>query len=233
MDIQFVSCNGDPEYLNKLQNSHDAVKTFHELFYDGNCWQHVKWMGHHILKTPMDILIYQEIIFNSKPDVIIETGTRWGGSAFFMAQMCDLVGNGEIVTVDIAPFPDRPEHPRITYLNGSSISQEIFSQMAEKAAGKSTMVILDSAHITSHVLAEMNLYADLVTPGNYMIVEDTNVNGHPVSPNYTEEGFDEVGGPMESVAQFMTTRDDFVIDSQKHKFLLTFNPNGYLRRKPA
>ena len=93
------------------------------------------------------------------------------------------------------------------------------------------MVILDSAHITAHVRKEMEIYADLVTPGSYMIVEDSNVNGHPVLPNYKESPDDEPGGPMEAITAFLEERDDFAVDTGCHRYLLTFNPNGYLRKK--
>jgi cephalosporin hydroxylase len=126
--------------------------------------------------------------------------------------------------VDIDPIPDRPSHPRITYLQGSSTAPDVFDRVkAMAASAQRTLVILDSDHSRDHVLAEMNLYADLVSPGSYMIVEDTNVNGHPVLPEFGP-------GPMEALDDFLSERSDFVIDRSKEKLLITFNPRGYLRK---
>lgn len=88
------------------------------------------------------------------------------------------------------------------------------------------MVILDSDHSREHVSAELRALANLVTPGSYLIVEDTNVNGHPV-------GLEHGPGPMEALDAFIAERRDFTIDSRREKFLLTFNPRGYLKRLPA
>jgi cephalosporin hydroxylase len=85
------------------------------------------------------------------------------------------------------------------------------------------MVILDSDHSADHVQQELNIFSRLVTVGNYLIVEDTNVNGNPVLPLYG-------AGPMEAVTQFTSTQTDFILDPQREKFLMTFNPRGYLRR---
>ena len=86
------------------------------------------------------------------------------------------------------------------------------------------MVVLDSDHSREHVLRELELYAPLVTPGCYLVVEDTNVNGHPVSPGFGP-------GPMEAVGDYLRTTDDFEVDRGREKFMLTFNPSGYLRRR--
>jgi cephalosporin hydroxylase len=96
-----------------------------------------------------------------------------------------------------------------------------------RAAGKrSVLVVLDSDHKRDHVLDEMRAYNALVTPGSYMIIEDSNVNGHPVWPRHGP-------GPMEAIAEFMQENSEFVIDKKAEKFLFTFNPNGYLWKKKA
>jgi cephalosporin hydroxylase len=157
---------------------------------------------------------------------VIETGTLYGGSALFLAHMMDLLGKGEIVTIDVNPGErPRPEHPRITYLTGSSIDPEIVAQAAERArAAETVLVLLDSDHDRKHVLKELAAYAPLVTPGSYLVVEDTNINGHPTRP-------DGRPGPFEAVEEFMESNDDFTIDHEREKFLVTFNPSGFLRRK--
>ena len=90
-------------------------------------------MGIPVLKCPLDLWIYQEIIFHVKPDLIIETGTYKGGTAHFFASMCELIGNGEVITIDIEAYPNRPIHPRITYLHGSSTEPNDYSTRMQKA----------------------------------------------------------------------------------------------------
>lgn len=206
----------------------DIVRGFHTLYYDshmlGQSFFNTSWLGIPTLKCPMDLWVYQEILHELKPDLIIETGTAKGGSALFLASIFDLIGKGEVVTIDIEQNNLRPRHQRIQYLVGSSTSDEIVSAVAKMAAGKQTvLVILDSDHRQAHVSRELTIYSPFVTRGSYLIVEDTNVNGHPVD---LEHG----PGPMEAVDQFLATTSDFMIDREKEKFLMTFNPRGYLRR---
>ncbi|OLP15650.1 hypothetical protein BST81_25190 [Leptolyngbya sp. 'hensonii'] len=208
----------------------DVVNWFHQLYYTsaqqrGATWQKTYWMGQALYKCPLDLWIYQEILFKLKPELIIECGTLFGGSALFFAQMCDLLGQGEIVSIDIEAKPNRPEHPRISYWLGSSISSEIFERVQEQVAGKQPiLIVLDSDHSARHVLDELRLYSRFVTVGSYIIVEDSNVNGHPV---YLEHG----PGPMEAIQAFLKENSEFYIDRDCEKFYLTMNPCGYLRRR--
>jgi cephalosporin hydroxylase len=185
-------------------------------------WTKTYWLGRKTLKCPLDMWVYQEILFETRPDVILETGTHRGGSALFFASMCDLIGVGRVLTVDITEKPDRPEHPRITYLLGSSTSEETLAAMnGAIGSGERVMVVLDANHHADHVLQEMRLYAPLVTPGNYMIVEDTNIG-------YWKPEWEP--GPMRAVEQFLAEDDRFTIDRAREKFFMTWNPNGYLLR---
>jgi cephalosporin hydroxylase len=136
--------------------------------------------------------------------------------------MCDLVRHGRIVSIDIEHRKGRPEHGRIQYLLGSSTTQDTVQRVKQGIGPKdSVMVILDSDHRAAHVRDELKTYAPLVTKGQYLIVEDTNVNGHPVFHHHGP-------GPMEALLEFLEGDQDFVIDEEKEKFLLTFNPRGYL-----
>ena len=203
-----------------------ATRAFHSLYYSDpeRTWQSTRWMGIPAYKCPMDMWIYQEIIFETRPDVIIECGTHTGGSALFMANICDLVGKGRVLTVDIASYLGQPIHPRIEYLHGSSVEPSVVELIKSKVPpSKRTMVVLDSEHSMTHVLAEMRSYAPLVTPGCYMIVEDTNVNGNPVLPKHGP-------GPAEAVRAFLAEDKVFVVDQTREKLLMTFNPGGYLKR---
>lgn len=167
--------------------------------------------------------VYQEIIFEQRPDVIVETGTAFGGSALFLACMCDLVGNGKVITIDIEHKDDRPQHNRIRYVRASSTDEEVVGQVERATNGGKAMVILDSDHSKDHVLEELHSYSQLVHKGGYIVVEDTNVNGHPVRPRFGP-------GPMEAVEEFLAANKDFVVDENKEKFYMTFNPRGFLKR---
>jgi len=203
------------------------VNEFHKLYYYAKerTWKNCTfWLNVPVAKCPLDLWVYQEIISETKPDVIIETGTAFGGSALFLASICDLAKHGRIVTVDVEAQPGRPEHPRIEYLSGSSTADEVVAELRRLIKpDERVMVILDSDHRAEHVRRELEIYAPLVAVGCYLIVEDTNINGHPVTPQYGD-------GPMEAVEQFMNGRKDFVVDREREKFFMTFNPKGYLRR---
>jgi len=199
---------------------------FHKLYYqlERQTWGNTLWLGTGTLKCPFDLWTYQEILHEVQPDLILETGTWDGGTALFLASMCDLMNRGRVVTIDINERPGRPQHQRITYLRGSSTSPEIV-QRVRTGIGKDEriLVLLDSDHRKDHVLRELAIYGDLVTPGSYVIVEDTNINGHPVDPTFGS-------GPMEALQEFLRKDHRFEIDRTREKFLLTFNPSGFLRK---
>ena len=203
---------------------------FHELYYrlgQGDRYTyHIAWLGYSVLKCPLDLWIYQELISRLQPEFIIETGTASGGSALFLASMCELIGRGRVLTIDIDARERQrlPIHPRIEYLTGSSIDQAVMARVHEVLGGKQAgLVILDSDHHRDHVLAEMSLFAPLVSPGGYLVVEDTNINGHPAYPDFGP-------GPMEAVRLFLSGNADFQVDTGCERFILTMNPGGFLRR---
>jgi cephalosporin hydroxylase len=206
-----------------------TVEQFHKLFYETayagrDGWSNPKWMGVEALKCPFDLWIYQEILHELRPDVIIETGTARGGSALFLGTMLDLLNAGHLYSIDIVRRPEWPTHPRVTYLTGSSTSSPIVDEVRRRIAGASrVMVILDSDHKKDHVFEELRLYSPFVTKGSYLIVEDTNVNGRPVFPGFGP-------GPGEAVDEFLAKHPSFVRDASRERFFLTFNPGGYLRR---
>ncbi|ATZ61220.2 MAG: CmcI family methyltransferase [Methanosarcinales archaeon Met12] len=210
-------------YITRLL-SRFYVKGFHKLYYYSiieSAPESTRYLGVPIVKNPLDCWVYQEIIYETKPKVIIETGTAQGGSALFLASICDLVG-GEVITIDIENC-NIPTHPRITKITGDSVSEKTVNKVEEIVKGRKGMVILDSCHEKEHVLKEMELYSKFVSVGNYLVVEDTNINGHPVLPGWGE-------GPMEAVKEFIRNRDDFEVDRNIEKFLLTFHPKGFLKR---
>ena len=205
------------------------VDAFHRLYYDGpegagRVHHRTRWMGVPCLKTPLDLWIYQEILFEVRPDLVVETGTHLGGSALFLAHMLDLLGRGEIASIDVRDAPERPAHPRIRYVRGSSADEAVVrGAVAGRPKGETRLVILDSDHSRDHVLRELELFGPHVSPGSYLIVEDSNVNGHPVLPEHGP-------GPSEAVLEFLGGHPDFAMDRSREKFLLTYNPGGYLKR---
>jgi cephalosporin hydroxylase len=184
-----------------------------------------RWLGTQLLKYPTDLLIYQELVTELRPDLIIETGTWRGGSALFLATICDAIDHGEVLSIDVAAEAPLPEHPRVTYLSESSVDTATRDRVRrEHAAAAPVLVILDSDHVKDHVLAELRLWSELVTPGSYLVVEDTNLNGHPVARSWGP-------GPMEAVFEFLDENPEFSPDPVRQRLMLSANPRGFLRRR--
>jgi cephalosporin hydroxylase len=200
-----------------------AVSRAHDVLYLSDAWTETTWLGAQALKNPLDLWVYQEIIFEQRPELIVETGTYRGGSAFYLASICDLVGAGEVVSIDVEPLrEDYPAHPRITYLGGkSSTDPDVVAQVRGRAQGKRVLVVLDSDHSQAHVEAELAVYAPLVQVGGYVIVEDSNIG---------QIRKDLLPGPLQAIEAFLAGTDEFEIDRAREKFLITQNPSGYLRR---
>lgn len=209
-----------------IRQAKPVIDLFHKIYHYSSekTWNNTYWLGYQTLKCPLDLWIYQELIFELKPDLIIETGTHLGGSALYMAMLCDSLNKGKVVSIDVEEKKPRPEHKRINYLHGSSTADDIFRKVLEiRGSDNNVLVILDSEHRKDHVLKELQIYSPLIKSGGYLIVEDTNINGHPVSPDWGE-------GPMEAVEEFLADNNDFVVDKSREKFLMTQNPGGYLKR---
>lgn len=178
------------------------------------------------MKCAQDMIIFQEIIHETQPEVIIELGVNQGGSTLFLA---DMIGDAGIVIgcdIQIEAWCNRKvfEKKNVTLVQGSSTDPETVAAISSMASGKRTMVILDSDHSAPHVLKECRMYGALVSSGCYMIVEDTNINGHPVYPEHGP-------GPAEAVRQFLSESNDFEVDRSRERLLLTFNSGGYLRKR--
>jgi cephalosporin hydroxylase len=201
-----------------------VVDEFHRVFHKETVWMRAFWRGVQALKCPFDLWLYQEIIVRTKPDIIIECGTCYGGTALFLADICQLLNHGRVITIDREPVAEPPRHSRLTFVVGSSVAPEIVAAVDRRPEDR-IMVILDSDHSATHVYQELCLWSPLVAVGCYLIVEDTNLNGNPVDAS------DADGGPMAAVKKFLQHQTNFQIDPNCHKFLLTFNPDGYLVRQ--
>lgn len=204
-----------------------VTRSFNRYFYARAdlTWGRTSWLGIPLWKNPLDLWVYQEILWEVRPSLIVETGTYRGGSALYIASLCDLMGYGQVLTIDIEARTDRPQHPRIEYVDGSSLSPKTIELVERRvgAASGPVLVVLDSDHHRPHVQAELDMYHRFVTPGSYLIVEDTNINGHPVKPSFGP-------GPMEAVAAFLPRHPEFAVDRSRERYLVTHNPGGYLRR---
>jgi cephalosporin hydroxylase len=136
--------------------------------------------------------------------------------------------DGKVITIDVEPHVANAAklpiwNQRVELVVGSSVDPKVTDHIAQEVSGKKVLVTLDSLHTRDHVLKEMEIYSKLVTPGSYLVVQDTNINGHPVDPGWGP-------GPAEAVQDFMKRHDNFVVDRSREKFLLTFYPGGWLKR---
>jgi len=193
------------------------------VVYQWGAWGKTHWLGAQVAKNPLDLWVFQEIVAETRPDVIVETGTFRGGSALYFASICELLRSGEVISIDVEPMSaDYPLHSRITYLGGrSSIDPAVVEEVQGIVGGRRAMVVLDSDHSQDHVAAELEAYAPLVGRGCYLIVEDTNVD---------EVRKDLPPGPIKAVDDFLARTPGFEVDPEREKWVITFNPRGYLRR---
>jgi cephalosporin hydroxylase len=195
------------------------------------------WMGRPIIQFPQDMIAMQELIWEIKPDLIIETGIAHGGSLIYYASIMELIGKGEILGIDIdirehnkKEIESHPMYKRISMIQGSSIDQNIIEQVKEKAKGKKTiMVSLDSNHTHDHVLEELKLYSPFVTVDSYCIVYDTIIEDMPAK--MYDRPWDVGNNPKTAVWEFLKTNSDFEIDkSIDNKLMISVAPDGYLKR---
>jgi len=195
------------------------------------------WMGRPIIQYPQDMVAMQEILWRVQPDLIIETGIAHGGSLVFYSSICELIGHGEVLGIDIdirahnrTAIEAHPMARRIRMIQGSSIDPAVVATVAAQAAGKRTLVVLDSNHTHDHVLAELQAYAPLVSVDSYCVVFDTVVEDLPPGL-YPNRPWDVGNNPKTAVKAYLAGNPDFSIDEDVDaKTLITVAPGGYLRR---
>ena len=202
------------------------------------------WMGRPIIQYPQDLVAVQEIIWDVKPNLIIETGVAHGGSAVFFASLLELNAqcggpkDAEVWCVEIdlrshnrEALAAHPMYPRLRIFDGSSVDEKVSSVIAEKAATcQRVMVILDSNHTHEHVLGELNLYAPLVSVGSYCVVFDTVIEDLD-GVEFVDRPWGKGDNPKTAVAEFMKTNSNFVVDyAIDEKLLISAAPGGYLKR---
>lgn len=188
---------------------------------------HTTYFGVPTHKNPMDAWVYQQIVVAMRPDVIIEIGTKYGGSALYLAHLCDLLGHGRLIGVDHHHGFLQPQvalHPRITLLKSDACAA--YEQVrAMIGPDERVLVIEDSSHTYDNTLAVLRTYSAFTRPGDYFIVEDSICHhGLPLGPS---------PGPYEAIEAFVAENPDFEVDRDQEALLITWNPKGFLRRRSA
>lgn len=201
------------------------------------------WMGRPVIQYPQDMIAMQEIIWDIKPDLIIETGIAHGGSLIYYASLLEMLsvsgfGEGKVLGIDIdirehnrKEIESHPMYKNIDMIQGSSISKEIIEQVKKLAEGKERiLVVLDSNHTHEHALEELIAYAPLVSKGSYCVVFDTLIEDMPAD-SYPERSWGPGDNPKTAVWEYLKTHPEFEIDkSIQNKLLITVAPDGYLKR---
>ncbi len=228
------------QQASKMELGFNFVKDTADTKYTYN----FSWMGRPIIQFPQDMIALQEIIWEVKPDMIIETGIAHGGSLIFSASMltlleaCGEIENGKVLGIDIdirehnkKAIEAHPMSKKITMFQGSSIDEEMIQKVHEFAKkGKKMLIILDSNHTHEHVLAELKAYANLASIGSYCIVFDTIIEDMPEN-SFPNRPWDKGNNPKTAVWEYLKENDNFIIDKDiENKLLITVAPDGYLKR---
>jgi cephalosporin hydroxylase len=207
-----------------------VVNEFHRRWYESNyTWKRNRFLGYTIKQLPFDIWLYQELIHELRPSFIVQTGVSEGGSVLFFAHVLDMIGapsSARVVGVDIKLTDSARtlSHPRLHLIESSSVTPECLERVRGLIEPGVGLVSLDSDHSCAHVAKELELYSSLLTRGSYLVVEDTNVNGHPVSRSFGP-------GPFEATRAFLARHEEFEADDARwQRNLISFHHHGWLRK---
>jgi len=222
----------DPEVITAARTL--LAKTFEYRYY-----LNFRWLGRPIVQYPQDIIALQEIVWDTRPTLIVETGVAHGGSLIFYASLFELMKiPGEVVGVEIELRPhneaaifEHPLHERIRVLKGSSTDPSILAEVKTIAARHArVMVVLDSLHTHEHVLTELEAYAPLVTPGNYLVCFGTSVADVTTDLDL-KRAWDQQRNPKSALDAWLGTKPPFEVDQGlSDRLILSDGPGGYLRR---
>lgn len=220
----------DPELLRKGRD----FLTHSDRYKYGYYWT---WMGLPIIQMPEDIALTQEIMWETKPDFVIEAGIAWGGSLALYAAFQELQGFGQVIGIDVTiPEHNReaimntPVSHRISLVEGSSSDPKIFQQIASQIPrGSNVLLVLDSNHTHDHVLAELKMWSPLLQEGNFIIVSDTIVEVIP-EQIHRPRPWGPGNNPMTGMREFLESNDRFTSSNiYSDRAIVSFNPSGYLK----
>ena len=193
-------------------------------FWNSLRWRRTTWLGKRVTRPPTDLFAYQELIVRRRPDWIVELGTNGGGRALFLASICDLIGHGQVLSVDHLAYEDLPEHDRIRYLTAEWLDPATVEQVRSIVGeDPNALLILGTRRHANNMVDEFDAWSPLVPKGSYVVVEDTIVNGNPVWAAFGP-------GPHEAVKRILVAHPEFVSDTNVEKWGVSFNPGGFLRR---
>jgi cephalosporin hydroxylase len=202
----------------------DLRDTFTSAYHRSLAWRETRWLGHCVPNTPTDLLTYQEVLAEVRPDWVVETGTQGGGRALFLAGVCELLGHGQVISISQRPRGGLPVHQRLRYLSVAPHTPEARDRVCEIVGPEPhVVVILGSRTRRDPTRREFELLAPLVPVGSYVIVEHTVLNGFPVDASFGP-------GPHEAIRRLMNLHGEFLADTARERHALTFNQGGFLRR---
>jgi len=226
-----------------LQGKNDQVKDAATAFMNASITSkysyNFTWMGRPIIQYPQDMIAMQELIWEIKPDLIIETGIAHGGSLIYYASLLELIGEGEVLGIDIdirnhnkREIEKHPMFKRIKMIEGSSISEETLGKVKENVAGKKKILVtLDSNHTHEHVMKELELYSPFVSVNSYIVVFDTIVEDLPEGYFSQKRPWGIGNNPKTAVHEFLKLNKSFEINNSiDNKILISVAPEGYLKR---
>lgn len=225
--IRTAGINGAFKVWDRTGSGPVAKLYHHDLIYKTGNFRSLNWLGVPIWQNVLDLWTIQEAISSIRPGLLVETGTDHGGSALFYANLMDLLGEGQVTTIDIVRNHEL-DHPRIEFLHGSSTDPKIVDQVRATAAKVSgpVMVILDGNHARDHVAEELELYGPLVTPGSLLLSQDGVIDEFGIFR-------DSRPGPLEANRSFLSRHPEFEHDRElNERFRLTQHPLGWMRRRP-
>jgi len=223
-------CNNKPLLL--------AAKRFFQETQKAKYEYNFSWLGRPIIQYPQDIIAMQEIMWEVKPDLMIETGIAHGGSTIFYASVLHAIGKGSIISIDIdirrhnlAMIKKSPVYKRVILIEDSSTSSRTMAAIHRLARNKKKILVaLDSLHSHDHVLQELELYAPLVSKGSYLVVFDTFIENMPPH-SYPNRSWDKGSNPKTAVIEFLKKNPNFIVDeSISQKLLISSCPGGYLKK---
>jgi cephalosporin hydroxylase len=220
----------------------EELQTLTQEWFDASCRYRYSynftWLGRPLIQFPQDIVAMQELIWNVRPQLVIETGIAHGGSLVLYASILELIGDdGRVLGIDIdirehnrRALEAHPLASRIDLLEGSSVDDATLAEVGRHAEGKRpVLVVLDSNHTHEHVLRELELYSPLVTKGSYLVVFDTVIE-RMAEDAFPDRPWSRGNSPWTAVEAFLEMTDRFVVDSLvEQRLLVTVAPNGYLR----